>query len=142
MAVNLGFCWHLPLSLGIMHGCAESVEALVLPATEFRRLTLLRLVTLLRCWFVALLRLHAYVTPGVFSVTTGMRVCTGLRELAVRTGPQHDVKLLERAEVSRYFSRGHEFDSRVPLRKDPVSVMVSRLRVPCLRGRPSSHFRS
>ena len=86
MAVNLGFCWHLPLNLGIMHGCAESVEALVLPAMEFRRLTLLRLVTLLRCWFVALLRFHACVTPCVFSVTTGTRVCTGLRELAVRTG--------------------------------------------------------
>ena len=69
-----------------MHGCAESVEALVLPAMEFRRLTLLRLVTLLRCWFVALLRFHACVTPNVFSVTTGTRVCTGLRELAVRTG--------------------------------------------------------
>ena len=26
--------------------------------------------------------------------------------------PQHDVKLLERAEVPWYFSRGHEFDSR------------------------------
>ena len=25
---------------------------------------------------------------------------------------------------------------------DIVSVMVSRLRVPCLRGKPSSHFRS
>ena len=31
---------------------------------------------------------------------------------------------------------------RLPLRKEFVSFMVSRLRVPCLRGRPSSHFRS
>ena len=31
--------------------------------------------------------------------------------LSTPTGPQHDVKLLQRAEVPWYFSRGHEFDS-------------------------------
>ena len=53
---------------------------------------------------------------------------------------QSQAYLLERAGVPWYFSRGPEVP--FPLRKDLVSVMVSRLRVPCLRGSPSSLFRS
>ena len=44
---------------------------------------------------------------------TGLGWGQGLLRVAYQqlSSPQHDVKLLERAEVPWYFFRGHEFDS-------------------------------
>ena len=55
--------------------------------------------------------------PDVLMVSGNVSTPTASRQVHIvelkccqDTSPQHDVKLLERAEVPWYFSRGHEFE--------------------------------